>query len=46
MNKLLWEFNSPKYPIFWFIINILYLITWGFLLLGLYNIIFYYISIL
>jgi len=43
MNKKLSEFKAPTYPIIWFIVNILYFITWLILIYGLYNIIMYYI---
>jgi len=43
MNKKLSEFKAPTYPIIWFIVNILYFITWVILIYGLYNIILYYI---
>ena len=46
MNKKLWEFKAPSYPVIWIVINILYFITWGILLFGLYNIIIYYISLI
>ncbi len=43
MNKKLSEFKAPSYPFIWYIVNILYLITWIVLIYGLYNIIMYYI---
>lgn len=46
MNKKLWEFKAPTYPAIWIVINSLYLITWGILLFGLYNIIMYYINLI
>lgn len=43
MNKKLSEFQAPSYPVIWFIVNILYFVTWIILIYGLYNIILYYI---